>query len=45
MLGCARLPNKGSFSFTVNRRQALKARRGEGLMRRVSAAEGAEFIV
>ncbi|GEM_PF-1384553 len=45
MLVGARLPNKGSFSFTVNRRQALKARRGEGLMRRVSAAEGAEFIV
>ena len=45
MLGGARFPNKESFSFTVNRWQAVKAGRGEGLMRRVSAAWGAEFIV
>jgi len=45
MLGGARFPNNGSFSFTVNRWQAVKAGRGEGLMRRVSAAWGAEFIV
>ena len=38
MLGGLRLLNKGSFGFTVNRWQALKAGRGEGLMRRVSAA-------